>query len=47
MCLYRATGGTCLRRLGAAEHVSPRPVQEGGAVAVVEGADVLGNRVGA
>lgn len=41
------TGGTYLRRLGAAEHVSPRAVQEGGAVAVVEGTEVLGNRMGA
>lgn len=41
------TAGTCLWRLGAAEHVSPCPVQEGGAVAVVKGTEVLGNRMGA
>ena len=29
------------------KHVSPRPVQEGRAVAVVEGAQVLSNRMGA
>ena len=38
-------GGTCLWGLRAAEQVSPRPVQEGGAVAVVKGAEVLSNRV--
>lgn len=43
----RTTGVTCLWRLRAAEHVSPRPVQKGGAVAIVKGAEVLGNRVGA
>ena len=38
---------TRLRRLGAAEHVPPRSVEERGAVAIVEGAEVLGDRVGA
>lgn len=35
--------GTCLRWLRTPEHLPPSAVQEGGAVAVVEGAEVLGD----